>query len=307
MRTTPIALLFVGLGIPAALCNPTSSSANYSILHAPLGLGGGQIGNGSNLTGHVGIGDTAAGPVSNVTPGGSQNKPNYIGQLYDVTSLALAASPATIEEGGTRQLSATATLDDLTTLILAATDVQWSVETGPLDSINASGLAAAGLVFADTPATARGEFQEGSGLLGLLVLDVNPDNFGGYAGDGLNDGWQINFFGPPPNPDADPNANPDNDPDDNTVEFLTGYDPTDGNSFFTFDVIDRTGTTATLELSKIIPGTRYHIERSTNLGQADPWTEFTNFTTLSEVFDHQRIDPNATGARWFYRILVEAE
>jgi hypothetical protein len=146
-----------------------------------------------------------------------------------------------------------------------------------------------------------------NGQLGLTVLNTNPDNFRTYAGDGLSDGWQVDFFGSPPNSNAAPAANPDNDPYDNRTEFLTGYDPTDADDFFQLKVIELTGSSATLELSKIIPGTRYHLERSVDLEQTDPWSEFANFTTLSKIFDHQLNDPNSTGARWFYRVGVEPE
>ena len=185
--------------------------------------------------------------------------------------------------------------------------MQWSVFLGPLTGIDASGLATADAVFADTTATAQGSFQGVNGQLGLTVFNTNPDNFRTYAGDGLSDGWQVDFFGSPPNANAAPAANPDNDPYDNRTEFLTGYDPTDAGDFFQLNVIELTGSSATLELSKIIPGTRYHLERSVDLEQTDPWSEFTNFTTLSEIFDHQLNDPNATGTRWFYRLGVEPE
>ena len=59
--------------------------------------------------------------------------------------------------------------------------------------------------------------------------------------------------------------NPDNDPHDNRFEFLTGYDPTNSGDFFTLEVLDLTGTTTSLQLSKIIPGTRYRIERSLDI------------------------------------------
>ena len=307
MKRTSLAILSLGLGVATALGQSNSSSASYKLLHAPLTGGGGQVGNGSNITAQISVGDDFAGAVSNITAGGVQEKPNYIGQLYDVTAVAVNATPNTVDETSTRQLSATATLDDLTLLALAAAEVQWSVFLGPLTGIDASGLATADAVFADTSATAQGSFQGVNGQLGLTVLNTNPDNFRAYAGDGLSDGWQVDFFGSPPNSNAAPAANPDNDPYDNRTEFLTGYDPTDADDFFQLKVIELTGSSATLELSKIIPGTRYHLERSVDLEQTDPWSEFANFTTLSKIFDHQLNDPNSTGARWFYRVGVEPE
>lgn len=306
MTHPPLIMIVAGFGA-AALAQSNSSSASYDLLHAPPGGGGGAVGNGSTITAEISVGDGPSGPVSNATAMGVQVKPNYIGQLYDVTTVTPEASPATVDEGSTRQLSATALLDDLTTLTLAASDVNWSVTLGPLTGIDSAGLATADLVYEDTAATAEGTYQGVSGQVVLTILDVIPDNFGAYAGDGLDDGWQVEFFGPPPNTDAAPNADPDMDRYNNAFELLTGYDPTDPKSFFQVRITDRTGTTSTLELSKVIPGTRYRIERSADLGQADPWTEFTDFTTPGEVFDHEVSDPNAVGTSWFYQVRVEPE
>lgn len=298
--------LLVGVCATNALGQSKSSSASYELLSASQISGGGTVSNGSNITGEMTVGGAVGGAVSLVTAGGTQEKPNYIGQLYDVKQVTVEATPITIDENGTRQLSASATLDDLTTLILADPFVQWTIILGPISGIDTSGLATADTVFADTLATVQASSQGIAGQFDLTVLNINVDDFGAYAGDQIDDNWQISFFGNPPNPDADPNANPDDDLYNNLVEFLTGYDPTDPGDYFQLEVLNLVGSTATLQLSKIIPGTRYRIERRNDYF-SDPWTEFTNFTTLSELFDHQLTDPNAIGPRWFYRVGVEAE
>ena len=48
----------------------------------------------------------------------------------------------------------------------------------------------------DTQATAGAAWGAVTGQLALTVLDTDPDNYGSYAGDGLDDDWQFNFFGP---------------------------------------------------------------------------------------------------------------
>ena len=63
------------------------------------------------------------------------------------------------------------------------------------------------------------------------MLDTDPDNFGSYAGDGLNDHWQYEFFGPD-NPLAGPAIDADADGDVNRFEFVAGVDPTDPQSCF---------------------------------------------------------------------------
>src|SRR6266508_2837105 len=68
-------------------------------------------------------------------------KHGYIGQLYDISGLTLAATPTTINEGGTRQLGAASVADDGTTVPVNASQVSWNVVSGPIISISASGLA----------------------------------------------------------------------------------------------------------------------------------------------------------------------
>ena len=69
------------------------------------------------------------------------------------------------------------------------------MQSGPITGISASGLATAGVVYQDTPATAQGVYAGNTGTLGLTVLDALPDNYGSYAGDGLDDAWQNQYFG----------------------------------------------------------------------------------------------------------------
>jgi len=283
------------------------SHAEVTLLQTHSNGGGGQVSGGSSVTAQVSIGDVLAGPISRVTTGGVQHKANFIGQLYDFVQLIVEADPEKVNEGETRQLSAAVVLDDETLLVPDNTEVQWSILSGPLVEISDAGVVSADRTFQDTSATVRGEFREQEATLSLLVLETEDDNFGAYAGDGLGDAWQVSFFGLPPNADASPGANPDGDVHDNRFEFLTGYDPTDPSDFFTFSVVSLAGPKATLELSKIVPGTRYRIERSRDLATTDPWTEFLNLTTAAEVTNRQVTDTNASGAHWFYRIGVEEE
>ena len=53
-------------------------------------------------------------------------------------------------------------------------------------------------------ALAQGSYAGSTGSLNLTVLNVNQDNFGSYAGDGIGDDWQVQYFGLPSNPAAGP-------------------------------------------------------------------------------------------------------
>jgi len=240
-------------------------------------------------------------------------KPGYIGQLHDPVSLAVAPRFATVDEGASNQFDAVATMDDGSTLPLAAADMAWSILSGPLESISTAGIAQTTVVFMDTPATIRGEFASLSDAAVFTVLDSTPDNFGPVAGDGLDDDWQFEFFDEDDNGSLDPgeasNAGPDSDPDhdrqNNQFEALAGYDPTDPLSFFSFAIDGKSGATADLRLSKVIAGTRYRVQRSLDFGQLDPFATFETLVPVDEQLDQVVIDPAAAESGASYRVILD--
>ncbi len=164
------------------------NTASYSIVAETADGGGGKTISASySNDGSIG----GVGGTGTVTSPVEIAKHGYIGQLYDVTGVVLSASPATVNETGTRQLKASAALDDGTFLALAAGQFSWSIVSGPINSINASGLATAGNVYQDTGATVRGDYQQRFGTFGLTVLNVGIDDFGSYASDGIDDVWSL--------------------------------------------------------------------------------------------------------------------
>lgn len=170
----------------------------------------------ASLGGITGI-STVAVPAETVKHG-------YIAQLYEVIALQLAASPTTINESGTRQLSGTQLLDDLTTLAVPSGSITWSIQSGPLSSISAGGLATAGTVYQDSAASVQGAYGGLNGSLNLTVLNTIADNFGSYAGDGIGDDWQVQFFGLN-NSSAGPLLDPDGDGINNLLEYGTALSP----------------------------------------------------------------------------------
>ncbi|MEN9021767.1 MAG: hypothetical protein ABF370_14810, partial [Verrucomicrobiales bacterium] len=56
------------------------------------------------------------------------------------------------------------------------------------------------------------------------------DDFGSYAGDGLPDDWQVQYFGED-NADAGPNVDADGDGDSNLYEYHARLLPNDPTSF----------------------------------------------------------------------------
>ena len=171
-------------------------------------------------------GSTVGGIVSLTTNTTATNKTGYAGQLFDVAGLAITANPTSVDEGATTQLSAEQVLDDTTKLALSPSSVSWSMVSGPLVSISSSGLATTSNVFQNSTATVLGTFQGKSANGNFDVVNSSIDNFKEYAGDGIDDAWQVQFFGPPPNALAGPNADSDGDGATNLAEFQAGTDPT---------------------------------------------------------------------------------
>ena len=182
--------------------------------------------------------DGSAGGASGIATVASPSetaKNGYLGQLYEVTALQISASPTTVNEGATRQLAATQLLDDLTTIVVPVGSITWSVQNGPITGINTSGLVTAGTVYQNTLATAQGSFAGNSGTLGLTVVNVNIDDYGTYAGDGLDDAWQVQYFGQPPNAHAAPSYVSDGSGLTNLFKYTAGLVP--NNAASTFSVL----------------------------------------------------------------------
>ena len=149
-----------------------------------------------------------------------------------MTGLALTATSLNVNEGAALQLTAWQLLDDATFLAVPAASVAWSVQSGPLTGISTAGVATAGIVYQDNAATAQGIFSGNTGALGLTVKNVNPDDFGSYAGDEIDDGWQNQYFGLN-NPNAAPHVDFDGTGQTNLFKYIAGLDPLDANSRFT--------------------------------------------------------------------------
>jgi len=294
---TPIFLGALALGSAVA-----GTSTDYATNPQSLDAGG-QRTSSTNYTSDASMGGVAG--ISAVVSPAETAKQGYIGQLYEVTGLALAATPATIDEGLTRQLAAQAALDDATFLALAPGAVAWSVLTGPLTGINAAGVATAGLVYQNTQATARGIWGVFSADLGFTVLDINPDNFGSYAGDGIDDSWQVQYFGLN-NPDAAPAKDPDGDGQNNQFEFAAGLVPTDPLSRFLFriELVPGFPNKKNLVFSPRFVTRTYTVLTATTLGAGITWQPLAGGIVQDNGSERTVTDPAATNTQEFYRIEI---
>jgi hypothetical protein len=182
--------------------------------------------------------------------------------------------------------------------------VTWSILSGPIASVSPGGFANADTVYQNTPAIVQGRYLGLSAPLGLLVVDINPDNFGMYGGDGLPDSWQVNHFGLD-NPAAIPGADPDLDGQTNGFEYVTGTLPMDGTSFFRFRIDPVAGqpTHRNLVFSPRYPSRTYSMFYHIRL-DGSPFAPLAGAGTSDNSLERTVTDLNATNDTRFYRVQI---
>ena len=144
--------------------------------------------------------------------------------------------------------------------------------------------------------------------LALTVLNVNLDNFGTYAGDTLDDAWQVQYFGQPPNANAGPNADFDGTGQTNLFKYIAGLNPLDG-SRFTLSVAPVAGQPA----QKNVIFTPRPTDRTYTVTfktafktafNAATWTPLPGGIVTDNSQQRTVTDPAATGAKKFYHIEI---
>jgi len=230
-------------------------------------------------------------------------KGGYIGQLYEATGLTLDSPASTVNETASIPLAASLSLDDATTLAVPATSMLWSVLDGPL-SISAGGLATAGAVYQNTGASLQGSHAGLTGILDLTVIELFPDNFGIYAGDGLPDDWQVFHFGPD-NPAAAPSGDPDQDGFDNRFEFTAGTGPSDPHSVFRLRMEPAPGVPGHTRIifSPRLFDRTYTVKSSTNL-LSDEWIALSSAFITDSRDERTVTDQDTSATRKYYRVDI---
>lgn len=296
---TKIIYWFVLCALPSLSLAGQRISADYSITTDTADAGGRHSASNS-YTNDGSVGGTATG-LSAATSFNEKLKIGYIGQLYDVFALQLIATPSTIDESGTRQLAASTLLDDATSLSLSPSAVSWSVRSGPLTSINSSGLTTAATVAQDTEAQVQGSYAGLTGTMSLIVLDTIPDNYGRYAGDGLPDTWQTQYFGTD-NLLAAPNAISDGSGLTNFFKFTAGLIPNNSASTFLINAqpIKNEPGKKTISFGPTFPDRQYTLLFSTNLST---WS-ILNGPVAGNNGTAFFTDNNAIEGQKFYRIEI---
>lgn len=277
------------------------SSVNYNIATDSADAGGTRM-TSLNYTQDGCVGGIAGLAISSALA--ETVKQGYAGQLYDVTDLRLdSAGATTVNETGALQLGAWQFLDDSSLLAIEPNLVTWGVISGPVSGISPSGLVTAGTVYQDTAASVQGGFGGFVGKLNLTVLETLPDNFGSYAGDGLEDAWQVHWFGLN-NPLAGPNVDPTGNGQSNLFNYIAGLDPTDVNARFvlTLELVPGQPTQKQVVFRPVVAGRTYVVKYRHDLDTA--WTTLVGAVQNDAGAVRTVTDANAKEIQRFYQVEI---
>lgn len=299
---------FLAFGLSAALAMPGLSSprtsADYLITSETTGAAGAAASSTSYSISGSTVSEFGTGSATVASTGDYTVKPGFAGRLYEIVGLALSASSLELNERASRAINAAPSLDDATTLTaLDPTKVAWSVLRGPIVALSADGIATAGTVFQDSAAEVAGEADGRSGNLDLLVLNLNPDDFGIYASDQINDDWQVQYFGEE-NPMAGPNVDADGTGHRNLFKFTAGLHPLDGSRFtLRIEPVANQPSHKRLIFHPVVAGRSYTVEATSTLVHGT-WSPL-GAQTVSDAGAARTItDLNGSPAPKFYRVKI---
>lgn len=273
-------LFFLALVVVAR----AQTSADYALTSVAFGDAGGP---GASAA-YAQIAVTGGMPGQSQSGSAEANLGGFIARLFDPVTLLFTPSPAEVAEGSELQLVATLRCDDDSTLKPSPVEIDWSVDGGALAAIAADGMLTVGQVYADSIVRVTGSYGSLTSSLLVTIHNRGEDDFGIYANDGINDAWQVGYFGAD-NPLGNASADPDGDGCNNLLEFLSGYSPVDSAEHLAWRVVSLHGAKCQLEISKVQAGTVYEIESSTDLRD---WMKLGDIT------------PDATSAP--YEVWVES-
>ena len=300
-RSTSISLL-ISITLPAVALSATGSSTDYSVVADVIDSGGAA----ASSADYSSQGSAGAVAGSSITPGVSGfARHGFLGQIYERVGLGLVAMPATVDESDTRQIFGGDAIDDGTLLsVVPGGSITWSIQSGPLAGISATGLVTADVVALDTPAMIQGTLGPDTAMLTMTVLDTIADNFGSYAGDGLPDDFQVQFFGFD-NPLAAPELDVDGDGQTNYFEWVAGLSPVNGAARFVTELHFQDGQMP-VTFGPCLAGRTYTLFYSGNLS-AGSWQPVPGAIVLpvDENGFCTVVDPSPGTDRRFYRVEIQ--
>ena len=125
-----------------------------------------------------------------------------------------------------------------------------------------------------------------------------------YAGDGIDDAWQNQYFGLN-NPNAAPNVDFDGTGQTNLFKYIAGLNRLDPNSRFTLSIAPVPGqpTQKILLFTPLATGRTYTVKFKTDVTAAT-WTTLPGVTFTDNGLERTVTDPTATEARKFYQVEI---
>jgi hypothetical protein len=293
----------LAVGFTAPLQGQVRTSANYSVTTEVADSGGARTTSASYTNDGSSGGVTG---ISTVAAPAEVAKQGYVGQLYEIVGFSVSAPQNFVNEGTTLQLSGGQLLDDATTLGVSASLVSWSVISGPLASISANGLASAQIVYQDTGAIVQGVYLGNMGQLPLTVRNVGIDDFQSYAGDGIDDAWQVQYFGVN-NPNAGPGVDFDGTGQTNLFKYVAGLNPVDPTSRFTVQSQKVVGQPLqrNIVFQPLVAGRVYVVQYNTSMAlPGGTWTTLSNISSIDNGNIRTVTDLNASDPDRFYRVQI---
>ncbi len=269
-----------------------ATSVNYAVEHDLLDAGGGESSAGVYRQ-QASSGGLPGGPAGSAMEG-------FAGELWQAQALRIEAAQD-VAEASVFQLACELELDDHSALRLSPTLLGWSAVSGPIEQITTAGQASAGHVYRDSPAVIRASLGPLSATRPLTIRDIFNDDFGLYAGDGIDDIWQVDHFGVD-NPDGAADADPSGTGQDNLFKFTAGLDPKDPKARFYVDLsVLPPGKGTTLQVGPCFADRNYTLESSPDLVH---WQAAD--ATVKEGTDGTRayFDFPADPRKKFYRVVI---
>lgn len=148
--------------------------------------------------------------------------------------------------------------------------VSWTPGENPLFSLTSAGQAVTKKVLREASEDISFALGSYTATASVTVRDSDPDNFGDFAGDGLEDDWQELYFGERSDlalPDLDPDA----DGFSNRFEYLARLDPLDAASTFHVRISKENAQSPSIAITfgPVAPDVQYTVKHKLRLEDAE--------------------------------------
>ena len=138
------------------------------------------------------------------------------------------------------------------------------------------------------------------------MRNVNIDDYQTYAGDLIDDAWQVQYFGVN-NPNAGPNVDFDGTGQTNLFKYVAGLNPLDPTSRFTVQSQGVVGQPLqrNIVFQPLVAGRVYVVQFNTSIATGGgTWTTLSNISSIDNGNIRTVTDLNASDPERFYRVQI---